>query len=502
MAFLYNEEKFFWVKNLPSTEQISPGFYIPQSIHRKIKKSYVPFGSKVEKDLKPKFDYIPLNHSKNIYLFNNNNNNNQLFNNIKNKNNYNNYSNIIRNIKNQDDIPDEEVKKNYLMISNCNKAKINNYNRKKKHTKILIDATFDSKKKIVKPNKHYNSSSNFNCIIISKENTNKQNNQNYIKTSLNENSNNKDKNEKALGKNNTNNDKILFPKTMTENWYSRIRTKYNNELLLEFERDKNLNKNAFISSIPYKAHSYGYIIEDNGSITPKENPDSLKIFSGLGKDTVGPGNYDIKLKWNKTLSLWSKSKTKRFSSKRKNNELLKKEFEKNMVEKDKYSKTYSSNDWFNKIKNKFNNKYNLKSISLVGTKESLIAPNGEFITKSFAKPGRTDKFFINKLNILYPGPGYYYEDDKWSCLKMVRFPGKKKKNFNFGSNVNRFDLNEEQSNEEMTLEDPKEAYRKKLKEMKAKSPLPTTYFKEDLKRVNFLKEKFKCPQKTFQFKHF
>ena len=58
MAFLCKEDKFFWVKNLPSTEQISPGFYIPQSIHRKIKKSYVPFGSNVQKDSKQKYDYI------------------------------------------------------------------------------------------------------------------------------------------------------------------------------------------------------------------------------------------------------------------------------------------------------------------------------------------------------------------------------------------------------------------------------------------------------------
>ena len=49
MAFLCNEDKFFWVKNLPSTEQISPGFYIPQSIHRKIKRNYAPFGSNVKK---------------------------------------------------------------------------------------------------------------------------------------------------------------------------------------------------------------------------------------------------------------------------------------------------------------------------------------------------------------------------------------------------------------------------------------------------------------------
>ena len=485
MAFLCNENKFFWAKNLPSTEQISPGFYIPQSIHRKIKKSYVPFGSKVEKDIKPKFDYIPLNHSNNIYLFNSSNN--------KKRNNNNTYSS--KNINNQDDIPKEEVKKNYLVVDSYNKEK--NIKKVKKNPKILIDASFAEKNKMARSNKHYNSSNNFNCIITSKENINKSNNKKYIKeSSLNEINNNIDK-EKF-----ENNDKNLFPKTMTENWYSRIRTKYNNELLLEFERDKNLNKNAFISSIPYKAHSYGYILEDNGAKTPKENPDSLKIFSGIGKDTVGPGNYDINLKWNKTLSLWSKSKTKRFSSKKKNNELVKKEFEKDMIEKDKYSKTYSSNDWFNKAKNKFNNKFNLKFISLVGTKESLLTPNGEIITKNFSRPGRTDKFFINKLNILYPGPGYYYEDDKWSCLKIVRFPGKKKKNFNFGSNVNRFDLvNEDESNEENKFEDPREAYRQKLKEMKEKTPLPTTYFKEDLKRINYLKEKFKCPQKSFQFKH-
>ena len=332
-------------------------------------------------------------------------------------------------------------------------------------------------------------------MIMSKENdTNYKTNYSYLKPI-------KNINKFDNIKENNFNEKKILPKTMTENWYSKIRTKYNNELLLEFERDKNLNKNAFISSIPYKAHSYGYILEDNGTKTPKENPDSLKIFSGLGKDTVGPGNYDVNLKWNKTLSLWSKSKTKRFSSKKKNNENIKKEFEKDMKEKDKYSKTYSSNDWFKK--DKFNvNKFNLKHMSLIGTKESLITPSGELITKSFNKPGRTDKFFINKLNVLYPGPGYYYEDDKWSCLKIIRYPHKKKKRFNFGSNVDRFELiNEDDSFEENALENPREAYRKKLKEMKAKTPLPTTYFKEDIKRINYLREKFKCPQKTFYFKH-
>ena len=393
-------------------------------------------------------------------------------------------------LKTQDDIPKEEVKKNLLVIDNFNKGKDINNKKIKKHPKIIIDANFKENAKKIKQD-------NLKCIISSKKFKNNLKGKYYKKElSVANIETKKDNKEKS-----NNNEKNLFPKTMTENWYSRIRTKYNYELLLEFERDKNLNKNAFISSIPYKAHSYGYIIENNGTMTPKENPDALKIFSGLGKDTVGPGNYDINLKWNKTLSLWSKSKTKRFSSKRRKKENYKKEFEKDMIEKDKYSKTYSSNEWFNKAKNKFNNKYNLKYISLVGTKEALITPNGDFITKSFDKPGRTDKFFINKLNVLYPGPGYYYEDDKWSCLKIIRYPGKKKKNFNFGSNVDRFEINDDDSIEDNKIEDPKEAYRKKLKEMKAKTPLPTTYFKEDLKKINYLKEKFKCPQRTFYFKH-
>ena len=173
-----------------------------------------------------------------------------------------------------------------------------------------------------------------------------------------------------------------------------------------------------------------------------------------------------------------------------------------MVEKDKYSKTYSSNEWINNMKNQIHNKYNLKSFSLVDTRKSLMTPSGELITKFFEQPGRTDNFFINRLNSLYPGPGYYYEDDKWSCLKVIRYPGIKKKNFNFGSNVKRFEINyDDDSLEENNFEDPKEAYRQKLKEMKAKTPLPTTYFKEDLKRIHYLKEKFKCPQKDFKFKH-
>jgi len=290
-----------------------------------------------------------------------------------------------------------------------------------------------------------------------------------------------------------------FNKTSSENWYSRVRTKYNNELLLEFDRDRNLNKRAFISSIPGKDRSYGYIIEKNGNMTPKENPDNLQTFSGLGKDTVGPGNYDINIKWNKTLSLWSKSKTKRFFSKEKKEENIK-DFEKDMEEKDKYSKTYSSDFFTNSKKYRLNNKLNLNTFYIGNTKESFIKPNGDLITNTFDKPGRIDNFLVNKLNVLYPGPGYYYENDKWSCIKMLRIPNKTKKNYNFGSDVQRFD-NLNMDDLDINIEDPKEIYKRKLKEMKMKSPLPTTYFKDDLKKIFQLKEKFRSSQKEFHFKH-
>ena len=295
------------------------------------------------------------------------------------------------------------------------------------------------------------------------------------------------------------NNKNELNKASSENWYSRVRTKYNNELLLEFGRDKNLNKRAFISSIPGKERSYGYTIEENGNMTPKENPDNLQIFSGLGKDTVGPGNYDINIKWNKTLSLWSKSKTKRFSPKERKEENLK-DFEKNMVEKDKHSKTYSSDFFYNSKKYRFKNRLNINTFYIGNSRDSFIKPNGDLITNNYDRPGRTDNYFINKLNVLYPGPGYYYENDKWSCMKILRLPKTTKKNYNFGSDVQRFDnINTEEL--ENKSDDPKEIYKRKLKEMKTKSPLPTTYFKDDLKKMHYLKEKFRSTQKEFHFKH-
>ena len=437
MAFLSNEEKFFWAKNLPSTECISPGFYIPQTIHRKMKNSFVPFGSGVDKSTKVEFNNIPLNHSKNIYFFNSEK---RGFSDFQ-KNTYNKKKiRIINHSENEKDLKDN------LIITNLGKHKKN----KKLWKKIIIES--------------------FNKSKINKE---------------------------KLMTEPDNNHKNIMNKTNEENWYSRVRTKYNNELLLELDRDKNINKRAFISSIPGKERSFGYKIKKNGDMVPKQNPDKIQIFSGLGNDTVGPGNYDLNIKWNKTLSLWSKSKTKRFSSKERKEENLK-DFEKNMEEKDKYSKTFSS-FFLSPKKYKFN-RLNINTFFLGNAKEELVKPNGDFITKNFDKPGRADKYLINKLNILNPGPGYYYENDKWSCMKILRLPQKGRKNYNFGSNVNRFE-NIYDDELQYKIEDPKELYKRKLKEMKLKSPLPTTYFKDDLKKINYLRDKFKSPQKEFHFKH-
>ena len=435
MAFLSNEEKFFWAKNLPSTEYISPGFYIPQTIHRKMKNSYVPFGSGVDKKPKIEFNNIPLNHSKNIYFFNFENrgfsDSQKNFNNQK-------KIRILNNSENKKDLKDN------LIITNLRQNK----RKKKLYPKITIES--------------YNNS--------------KMNNDEKFITETNNN---------------------LMSKTNGESWYSRVRTKYNNELLLELDRDKKLNKRAFIASIPGKERRFGYKIEKNGEMVPKQNPDKMQIFSGIGKDTVGPGNYDLNIKWNKTLSLWSKSKTKRFSSKEKKRENLK-DFEQNMKENDKYSKTFSS-FFINPKKYKFY-KLNINTFFLGNAKEILVKPNGDFIKNNFDKPGRADNYLINKLNILNPGPGYYYENDKWSCMKILRLPKKVRKNYNFGSNVHRFE-NIYADELQYKTEDPKELYKRKLKEMKLKTPLPTTYFKDDLKKINYLRDKFKSPQKEFHFKH-
>ena len=156
-----------------------------------------------------------------------------------------------------------------------------------------------------------------------------------------------------------------------------------------------------------------------------------------------------------------------------------KSFEKNMVEKDKYSKTFSSDLWINEKRFKLNHRLNTFSIG--NTKEALIKPNGNFITKNFDRPERADNYLVNKLNILNPCPGYYYEDDKWSSMKILRLLKRKRKNFTFGSNVQRLD-NLDDDKFEYRIDESKELSKRKLKEMKIKSPFPTTYFKDELKK--------------------
>ena len=50
---------------------------------------------------------------------------------------------------------------------------------------------------------------------------------------------------------------------------------------------------------------------ENGKLIPKENPNLYKTFSGEKNDMVGPGNYELEIKWNSTGTQWSKFKTNR-----------------------------------------------------------------------------------------------------------------------------------------------------------------------------------------------
>ena len=238
-------------------------------------------------------------------------------------------------------------------------------------------------------------------------------------------------------------------------------------LTVDFEKEKFTH----ISSIPSKHHSYGYDILENGKLIPKENPNLYKTFTGEKNDMVGPGNYELDVPWNQTGTQWSKFRSNRIIDYTNNNDIIQKKII------DSLSKTSTSgfsNFDYNKIKENNNIvKYNIKEKDL----------------PVFIK-GRSDEHLINKNQRNFPGPGYYYEDDKWSSFKSINHPIKKnKKKFNFGSDLPRFDYNIDNINPNKYCDT---IYEKRKK----RAPSPTYYFKDDMNKIKQLKNKFKISQKN------
>ena len=87
----------------------------------------------------------------------------------------------------------------------------------------------------------------------------------------------------------------LKKKKMRNKPTSAITIKYNN----------NITTN--ISTIPSKEHLYGYIFNEDGSLSVMEDPDKNDKFSGKKNDSVGPGQYEPFYKRDKNIMLsWDK----------------------------------------------------------------------------------------------------------------------------------------------------------------------------------------------------
>ena len=438
MAFLSNEEKFFFPHKIPSTELIGPGQYIMQTENRKIRQNIAPFGSSVEK-----FSSNSQKNNKNSSNLNNKKNSSpgpgEYYNDI--------YINKLKNLKNKEKIINNLNKNRQLKNNELNELKITLEKRNKKKNKNNIN---DEKE-------------------IS----------NFIK-----------ENKKELIGFNIQSKRLYSPKSNTRNYFfqdsslsnTTISSKNNNVNFNNTFYSKKIYKNNFfinsipneskkyISTIPTKERTFGYEFDENGNLIAKINPENYKFFTGVKNDTVGPGNYDIYLPWKTQTSLWSKNKE-------------------NRLIKTKENKSFTENDLnhsFDEIKLENNQKQKLIKDLNLKHKYNIKKKNFPIIFY-----GHSIESLISKEKKHIPGPGYYYEDDKWSSFKIINKPFKSNKEFNFGSDEDRFNFDIghmfNKNNNDIT--------NNKIKNQN-RLPSPTYYFKEDINRIKNLKKKYKSSQKT------
>ena len=210
-------------------------------------------------------------------------------------------------------------------------------------------------------------------------------------------------------------------------------------------------KKSTISTIPSKDKQYGYEILDDGYIQPRDNPDMYKTFSGDKWDMVGPGDYNIDLPedWHRTGTEWSKYRTWRIEPKRDKSKEVKEKIMHSLTtsqEKDNKSNKFDKNKFKQKS---LIHKYNISSEPL-----PLYIKNKGFMNQKW------------KLTKNYPGPGYYYEEKYWSSFNYQKSPKRYKNDF-----------------------DPKEK-RFNYLEKNINQISPGSYFRDDLKRIKKLKQKY------------
>ena len=386
----------FYSKNMSATQLIGPGFYELNKNSRP-KQNLIPFcSSEKRKNIINKINDFPGPGSYNLTL-----------NSIKNKQCFN-----EKNEQNKKKLNIEffDALSNNLFFNNKNLFK-----------KFLIKENLNSQTKRFSNNN--NSQENFN---------NEKNN--LIITNNNNNKNKNDNNHKTI------------------NFYHN----YNyQQFKANLTNKNNLKKN----SIPEK-NFIGYYLDENENLITIENSDLNNIYTGLEGNQIGPGNYNLNLKWENKSCLWSLSKNKRglLNNKEKNlQETLKENFknkENQILNKNKNNKNIFLEFLKNKIKNV---KYNIK------TKRNVI---------------KKREIIFNKCLNNNPGPGYYYNNEKDNNKNNNN------KNYNFGSEKPRFDYEIE----------------KNIKK-NIRIPSPTKYFTVDSEKLKKLHNLIKLPYSYREIKY-
>ena len=258
----------------------------------------------------------------------------------------------------------------------------------------------------------------------------------------------KDRRFKVINKNNNLGPGLYFQNI--NNSYKKLlsnKNKIENPFEINNKLEKKRHKEfSLIPTIPGKKQIFGFDINENGELIQKQDPDMYKIFTGEKGDTVGPGSYDIERpnNWLKTGTEWSKFRVRRDYNLKKN------ENEKNNC-MSMNSTRYSEN--FGKSKLNYNNNNNNSNCDISSktlnnfkcdnnlNKNYKSKENKNILYCRIINVKETNKKKITKNDIFenvasnYPGPGYYFNQNTFSGIKMKHTP--EYRQF-FGSKLERF----------------------------------------------------------------
>ena len=213
-----------------------------------------------------------------------------------------------------------------------------------------------------------------------------------------------------------------------------------------------IKKENVIPSIPTHNQDFGFDITKNGELCRKTNPEMYKTFSGEKGDTVGPGSYEIDQpnQWHKTGTEWSKFKTKRDSTVSDKTAMGTTKFDSNIMslQTTGYSDNLlmsGTNFYFN---NANNNNGNIFQDTKASTEINFFKPKSQKDKKNSMKcrivnckianqraSKEIKKDFESIIGKNFPGPGYYYDNDKLTAFNPK--PNPEYKQF-FGSKMERF----------------------------------------------------------------